>query len=173
MKETRELFLDNKQQNPGCFNHGIHLSLYLYIHLSIYSSIWHCEMHIMCIIPIVEKVGGWAALTHHPNVCLGVHTNSRKIRANFQHPALPSCVYMNLNRVERALASFTQIPMSAPSAIEWDKQKARQRARENERKRVHEHKIHFKLPEIDKPANLESIHEVQLERMKKNAFTRA
>lgn len=36
----------------------------------------------------------------------------------------------------------------------------RERWRKNEReRRVHEQKIHFKLLEIDKPANRESIHE--------------
>lgn len=102
MEETRELFstTNNKIQDASIMA-SIHLSIHPFVYLFIYLTLWDAYY----VYDFNRWEGGWAALAHHPmfvwaytlyNVHTHTHkhTNSRKIRANFRHPMLSSCVHM-------------------------------------------------------------------------------
>lgn len=89
-----------------------HPSIYLYIHLSIYSSIWHCERCTLCVRfqSLWRRLGGFGT---PPNVCLSVHcTQTHKQPKNKSKLSAPDALQLCVHEEQRALASFTQIPVS-------------------------------------------------------------
>lgn len=110
---NKRTFLDNKQQNPGCFNHGIHPSIYTSICLSI-----HLSDTLRCILcvrfqSLRRRLGGFGT---PPNVCLSVyivqctytHSQTHKQPKNKSKLSAPDALQLCAHEKQRERGSVSK-----------------------------------------------------------------